>query len=423
MSSEEVPLPMSVLVRAAKAAVARAVALSTAVQGRLVAGATLAKADATASPVTIADFGVQAVIALSLAELLPRGSPLRMVGEEDDTTLRAAGEGVVSEVVRVVNAAHPKADGGAWSAEEVLGAVACGGYDGAASADAPRGSPLSAAWESGYWILDPIDGTRGFLRGGQYAVGLAYVRHGRVVLGAMGCPNIPYPKWDGTGTPLHAAAAAAGGAGGSGSGDVGCLFTAVRGHGTFMEPLAGVAAGVAASREGAAATEEESDLAAALSSRGAASRVQAAVLPSASSAIFAESFEALHGRWDLTQGIASALSITSPPLRLDSMCKYGLLARGDGHIYFRFPPAKHPVEYVWDHAAGSIVLEEAGGRVTDIYGKELDFSRGRTLAANKGVIATCGNIHEEVLAAVAAGWAADQAKAAAAAPSSSGGSN
>jgi 3'(2'), 5'-bisphosphate nucleotidase len=44
-----------------------------------------------------------------------------------------------------------------------------------------------------YWTLDPIDGTKGFLRGDQYAIALALVEHGEVVLGVLGCPNLPNP--------------------------------------------------------------------------------------------------------------------------------------------------------------------------------------------------------------------------------------
>jgi 3'(2'), 5'-bisphosphate nucleotidase len=57
-------------------------------------------------------------------------------------------------------------------------------------------------------------------------------------------------------------------------------------------------------------------------------------------------------------------------------------------------------EKIWDHAAGKIVVEEAGGRVTDVFGNALDFSKGRTLEDNRGVVATSGAIHEEVIAAV-----------------------
>ena len=43
--------------------------------------------------------------------------------------------------------------------------------------------------EGRFWTLDPIDGTKGFLRGDQYAIALALVEDGEVVLGALGCPE------------------------------------------------------------------------------------------------------------------------------------------------------------------------------------------------------------------------------------------
>ena len=43
----------------------------------------------------------------------------------------------------------------------------------------------------GMWCLDPIDGTKGFLRGGQYAVCLALLVAGKVQLGVIACPNLP----------------------------------------------------------------------------------------------------------------------------------------------------------------------------------------------------------------------------------------
>jgi 3'-phosphoadenosine 5'-phosphosulfate (PAPS) 3'-phosphatase len=41
-----------------------------------------------------------------------------------------------------------------------------------------------------YWALDPIDGTKGFLRGDQYAIALALIEEGTVEVGALACPNI-----------------------------------------------------------------------------------------------------------------------------------------------------------------------------------------------------------------------------------------
>jgi HAL2 family 3'(2'),5'-bisphosphate nucleotidase len=66
-----------------------------------------------------------------------------------------------------------------------------------------------------HWALDPIDGTKGFLRGGQYAVCLGLLKDGEVVLGVMGCPNLPVdPK--------------------NPDGEKGALFVAVKGEGAFQ---------------------------------------------------------------------------------------------------------------------------------------------------------------------------------------------
>ena len=53
-------------------------------------------------------------------------------------------------------------------------------------------------------------------------------------------------------------------------------------------------------------------------------------------------------------------------------------------------------ENVWDHAAGVVVLQEAGGIVTDQPGKTLDFSRGAKLKENSGIVATSSEIHDTV---------------------------
>jgi len=42
-----------------------------------------------------------------------------------------------------------------------------------------------------HWVLDPIDGTRGFVSMRQYAVCLGMLQDGQVELGVLGCPNLP----------------------------------------------------------------------------------------------------------------------------------------------------------------------------------------------------------------------------------------
>lgn len=42
-----------------------------------------------------------------------------------------------------------------------------------------------------HWVLDPIDGTRGFVGMRQYSVCLGMLNDGEVHLGILGCPNLP----------------------------------------------------------------------------------------------------------------------------------------------------------------------------------------------------------------------------------------
>src|SRR5262245_34198130 len=119
------------------------------------------------SPVTVADYGAQALVGYLLDRTFPN-DPL--VGEEDSASLREdKNRQTLEKIVRFVG---KYADG-------ATGDTVCKWID--------RGSA-----ESGkrYWTVDPIDGTKGFLRGDQYAIALALVTNGQVQVGALGCPNL-----------------------------------------------------------------------------------------------------------------------------------------------------------------------------------------------------------------------------------------
>lgn len=58
---------------------------------------------------------------------------------------------------------------------------------------------------------------------------------------------------------------------------------------------------------------------------------------------------------------------------------------------------KTKVSYVWDHAGTQLIFTEIGGKITDMYGKEMDFGAGRTLAANYGMVATREGLHGRML--------------------------
>ncbi|MEE2673221.1 MAG: 3'(2'),5'-bisphosphate nucleotidase [Myxococcota bacterium] len=312
--------------RAGVVAVRAAARVCRSVQQRLATAEALQKKDK--SPVTVADFASQAIVCEHLMRALPDDA---VVGEEGSEELRQGDQtALLDAVVREVSTETPAGDA------QVLDWIDRGG---------------AAATTDRYWTLDPIDGTKGFLRGEHYAVALALLEQGEVVVGVLGCPNLD-----------------------DGHGGRGALFTAIRGEGTRALPLWDAAF------EGPA--------------------VSVSSLKSTAEARFCESVESGHSNQEQSARIASQLGITHEPFRIDSQCKYAAIARGDASIYLRMPTRKDYREKIWDHAAGKLVVEEAGGRVTDVEGIALDFTHGRTLDANRGVVATCGPIHDRVIEAV-----------------------
>ena len=114
------------------------------------------------------------------------------------------------------------------------------------------------------------------------------------------------------------------------------------------------------------------------------------------------SFKSGHTNTALIDEFQRELGGEADPVRMDSQVKYAFLASGEGEIYLRLlsPDRMDYREKIWDQAAGSIIVEEAGGTVTDLDGKVLDFSRGRTLKENRGICASNGLLHDEALAAL-----------------------
>jgi 3'(2'), 5'-bisphosphate nucleotidase len=119
-----------------------------------------------------------------------------------------------------------------------------------------------------------------------------------------------------------------------------------------------------------------------------------------SQAAFCESVEAAHSNQSEQAEIAKRLGIVQPSVRMDSQAKYASIARGAGDVYLRLPAKKGYQEKIWDHAAGQLIVIEAGGEVTDSTGTRLDFGVGRTLGENKGIIAAPKAVHPTVLSVV-----------------------
>ncbi len=280
------------------------------------------------SPVTIADFASQALICRALEAAFPADP---VIGEEDSAELRTGDNAPFLKRVRD----EIERTGIAAGDDEI-----CRWIDrGTAGEYSPR-----------FWTLDPIDGTKGFLRGEQYAVSLALVIDGQIQVAALGCPN------------LESSAGA--------GGNHGAIFYAVRGEGAWCVPLAGP---------------------------GSAVRVQVSQTDDSRQARICESVESSHSSHALSAKVSERLGIAAAPARLDSQAKYAVVARGDAEIYMRLPAKFDYREKIWVHAGGVLIVEEAGGTVTDVTGKPLEFHHGAELSANRGVIATNGPLHAQVL--------------------------
>ncbi|KAF5366233.1 hypothetical protein D9758_005763 [Tetrapyrgos nigripes] len=371
-------------------AVRRACGLTSSVFNRLVQGEKLVKGDK--SPVTVGDFSAQALISTILHNVFPEDP---IVGEEDASDLRHDTPEATLLRERVVSLANealtapliplfPSSDGEAviedasWgigpshhqSPTQLLDAIDRGNHEGGR--------------KGRMWCIDPIDGTKGFLRGEQYAVCLALIVDGEVKVGVIGCPNLPV---------------------GEEGGSKGCISYAVRGEGAWQIPFV-------------------SD-----SNSSAPKPTRISITPSSSSTaagpsaiVFLESVESAHSSHSTASRIADVLRAgsggvdVSEPIRMDSQAKYCVLARGrydsptststqPNLVYLRLPttglgPSATYIEKIWDHAPGSLLIEEAGGVVTDSRGEKLDFGLGRTLGDNWGVVAAGKDVHGKVLGGV-----------------------
>ena len=318
------------VVTAIQAAV-KASALCRRIRAELLGGESILKSDR--SPVTIADYGSQAIICKLIRERFPNDT---IVAEEDSKELRRPDHSkILEQVTTYVNAFIPTS-----SSKEV-----CSWIDFSSNTVTDR-----------FWALDPIDGTKGFLRGDQYAIALALVEDGRVKLGILACPNL----YVDIAHPL---------------GEKGCLFLALWGKGSVQ-----------------------------LDQNGSNPRaISVHKVKNPSEATITESVEADHADHPTHQRLAEILNITKPSVRMDSQAKYGILARGEVTLYLRIPSSAEPgyKENIWDHAAGAIIAEEAGGKVTDILGRPLDFSCGIKMVKNHGILASNGILHDIILKALA----------------------
>lgn len=288
------------------------------------------------SPVTVADFASQAIVAYVLRERL---GEVILVAEEASAFLREDDHaGHLDATLAAVREVWPEA-----TSDEMLEAIDIGTGD---------------TKHHSFWTLDPIDGTKGFLRNQQYAVALGFIEYGAPTIGVMGCPNLPKDLSE----PLDVPDAS------------GCLYFGMHNEGVYEAPCDD-------------ATADPIRLTRLDHEKGDPILVCASV-------------EKAHSNVSDTDRILEIIGEESDLVRLDSQAKYAIVARGQADAYLRLPTRKGYVERIWDHAAGAMIAGESGAPVTDIFGNALDFSHGRGLEKNKGIVCAPPRVHGLLIEAI-----------------------
>ncbi|CCD26063.2 3'(2'),5'-bisphosphate nucleotidase NDAI_0G02860 [Naumovozyma dairenensis CBS 421] len=337
-------------------AVRKASLLTKRIQSQVIAhrsSTTITKSDS--SPVTIGDFAAQTIIINAIKANFPQDN---VVGEESSDGLDDAFVGEILKEIHLndqiyKDQGYDDTEGMSFTNEQfplqsisdVKTVLNLGNYEGG---DKGR-----------FWCLDPIDGTKGFLRGEQFAVCLALIVDGVVQVGCIGCPNLKLNDYDTNVKDLP------------GFESFGYLYRAVRGHGAFYSVASNPVDWI---------------------------KIHVRQLPETKDMISLEGVEKSHSSHDEQSQIKSKLGVTKS-LHLDSQVKYCLLAQGLADLYLRLPIKLSYEEKIWDHGAGNVIVHEAGGFHTDsLDNVPLDFGNGRTLKT-KGVIASSGpkELHDLVV--------------------------
>jgi 3'(2'), 5'-bisphosphate nucleotidase len=333
-----------------------------------------AETKADDSPVTIADFAAQAILIAALHAVYPHDV---FIGEESADALReneALADRVWQLVLRARESAHARLHG---SSEVQAGALTASCFPASKAEMLERidlGGKGEVTGRGRVWVMDPVDGTATFMHGQQYAVALCLLVDGVQRVGVVGCPNLALdvnaPLRD---SRIHEDQVDHAG--------FGVLLSAVKGQGTFVRAMS------------------ESSL-------GDARRVDLTTLPAKPLADL-DFVETTLGKTSLSQAehrlVAESLGAAWPGTVVWSQqMKYVALALGATDVMVRIPLDTARYTYIWDHAGGHILFQEAGGVIRDFDGKDVDFARGRRITGevNYGMLGAMPHVLEHVDRAV-----------------------
>ncbi|CAI7637169.1 unnamed protein product [Penicillium bialowiezense] len=295
------------------------------------------------SPVTIADFAAQASIIAAIHNVFPNDD---IVGEEDATALRS-NPALLERTWDLATSIH--LDDAASEAQlhtpatrdELLDLIDLG----AKGACTPT---------SRTWTLDPVDGTATFIRGEQYAK-----------VGVLGCPNL------------------------RASGRVSEELVDRDGHGQMLAAVVGQGVTIRPLGTGALLPGRQLDQVPQITDTARVSFID-------TRAAKTQDLEA-HGR------VAANLGCPWPnPVDLwSAQMRYVAIAvQGGCNAFVKLPLSDQYRSKIWDHAGGMLIVQELGVVVTDLEGRAVDCSQGRTLASCHGMVVGPASVHGRILEAV-----------------------
>jgi len=186
------------------------------------------------------------------------------------------------------------------------------------------------------WTIDPIDGTKGFQENLCYAVGIGYMIDSELTVAAIGIPN--YNENETT------------------------IFIAEKNQGTKV-------------------------------SYGGKSYISTRV-SNIDEIKHAKMCHSLHydKAWVMEFANEAKIKIF---IQIDSMAKFCMIAEGTADLYIK--PMDKARSFSWDFLPGSLIVKEAGGIVSDLNGKALEFEKEKCLITTSGLIASNAILHEEIL--------------------------
>lgn len=348
---------------------------------RTLSNSVSAETKADDSPVTIADFAAQAILISFLHCAFPEDA---FIGEESADALRQ-NEILAQRVWQLVEHARDELHAGI-SRNSISNRGESAQQDEYHPVKFPEsfndmftlidaGGKSQITGKGRVWVMDPVDGTATFMQGQQYAVCLCLLVDGVQRVGVIGCPNL---SLDGQQGPLRKARIHEDHVDAEG---FGVVLSAVKGQGTYVRAM------------------RASEL-------GEPRSVDLSSLPPRSPSEL-DFVESTIGKTSLSQdehkAVAELLGSTWPGTVLWSQqMKYVALTLGATDVMVRIPKTKERFTYVWDHAGGHILFEEAGGKIRDFDGGPIDFGRGRKIKGetNYGMIGTVPALFETVDRAV-----------------------